>query len=97
MSEWINKMRQKSDGTKNKLAIIFAVAFTLLIVGIWILVLANRKQDETVKAKSTSEELKPLFMIFKNAKDGLGDVRENIKTYKANVKDITAEKEEANQ
>lgn len=83
MSEMLQKLRSQSDSSKNKFAIIFAAAITLVIVGLWIMVLKNQKTDEVVVEKSKSNELKPLFMIFKNAKEDFANVKAESKAYKA--------------
>jgi hypothetical protein len=88
--EWLAKMRSRSDASKSKIAIVFAAAITLLIVGLWLLVLKNKKTDEAVIADSKKEELKPLFMIFSNAKQEFKTIKTNAKTYKANSIDANA-------
>lgn len=85
--EWIRKARLQSNSTKNKIALIFAAAITLLIVGLWLLVLQNRNTPDEIVADSKSSELKPLFMIFKNAKDDFKDIKTDIKTHKASTAD----------
>ncbi len=96
MMELIQKLRQKSDASKNKIALIFAISVTAVIVGLWILVLKNERTPEEVVAKSKSSELKPLFMIFKSAKDDVKNVKTNIKTYKASSAEAKAAASEAN-
>lgn len=78
----LHKMRSKSDATKNKLALILALTSTLIIVGVWTLVIKNSKTDEIVKENSTAEDLRPLSLIFQNAKSGINDIRANAKALK---------------
>lgn len=86
----LHKMRQKSDGEKNKLAIIFAASITLIIVLIWFLAIKNQKGDEVAKTNSMAENLKPLSLIFKNAKVEFKGLKENAKNYKATPIDANA-------
>ncbi len=87
MKDILHKMRSKSDATKNKLAMVFAAGFTFVIVGIWVLTLQNGKTPVIVQEKSASEDLRPLRLIFQNAKDGFNDIKSNAKNYKASSAD----------
>lgn len=87
MNEWLEKTRNRPDSAKNKIAIIFAASVTLLIAGIWLLVIREKNVDQTVRADSTREDLKPLFMIFKSAKDDFKQIKSDIKSQKANAVD----------
>lgn len=80
-------MRTKSDAAKNKFALILAGSITLVIIGIWILVLQNQKTPDEVVTKSRSEDLKPLFMIFSKAKDDFKDIKTEIQANKASGAD----------
>lgn len=86
--EWLQKIRGQSDSSKNKIALIGAGIVTVIIVSVWILVLRNQKTDKEIVAESKSDELKPLFMIFKNAKEDFKDVKTNIKNNKAATADV---------
>ncbi len=97
MKDFINKLRTKSDATKNKIAIGAALGFTLIIVGGWFLGMKNARTEEVVKEKSASEDLKPLFLIFKNAKEGIKNVKTNVEEYKANAKSSEEEPAEVPQ
>ncbi len=87
---WLEKARNGSKSFKNRLAIILAVSITLLIVGLWVLVLKNKNTTDEVKASSTSESLKPLFMIFQNAKLDFKNVKENFAELKSKGVDTNA-------
>lgn len=67
---------------KNKIAIICAAVLTALIVSVWFLALREPKIDAAVKENSTAESLKPLFMIFKGAKDEMGEIKADAKANK---------------
>lgn len=82
MSNIIHKIRAKSPETKHKLAVGSALVITAMIVSVWMLAMGNSKTDEIAKENSTSEDLKPLFMIFKNAKEGFGDIKASAASYK---------------
>lgn len=83
MSEWLQKARMHSDSTKNKIAIIFATSVTLIIVAIWFLLIRQKNVDDVAKADSAREDLKPLFMIFKGAKEDFKNIKTDIKNQKA--------------
>ncbi len=87
--EWLAKIRSQSEATKTKLAIIFAAAITLLIVALWLLIMRNGKTSDEVVTKSKSNELKPLFMIFKTAKEDFKEIKTDIKTQKASTVEAT--------
>ncbi len=86
--EWIQKARQKSDGTKQKIAIIFAAVVTLIVVGFWFLLVKNKNTDDVAKTESAREDLKPLFMIFRGAKEEFKEIKTDIKTQKAEMKQV---------
>ncbi len=86
--EWLAKMRLKSDASKNKLALVVAGLITLLVVGIWILILKNQKTSDEVVTKSKSDELKPLFMIFKKAKEDFKTIKTDIRESKSKVDEM---------
>jgi hypothetical protein len=75
----------KSDGTKNKIAIIFATSITLIIVGLWFLLIRQKDVDDTAKVESSRDDLKPLFMIFKGAKDDFTEIKTDIKEQKSST------------
>jgi hypothetical protein len=83
MMEWLRKARNSSDSTKNKLALIFAISITALIVGLWILVLKNKHTETQAKDNAREDNLKPLFMIFK-------DIGSDFKTFKSSEVDATS-------
>ena len=78
MSAFIQKLKQKPEDVKNRIAIFSAIVITLLIVGAWILVMKNQNTDKVVNERSAGETLKPLFMIFGNAKDGFGSLKADV-------------------
>lgn len=82
--------RSMSTGDKNRIAIISAAVLTALIVGIWYLALRTPDIDASVKENSTAESLKPLFMIFKGAKEEMTEIKSDAKTYKQNSDDVKA-------
>lgn len=71
-----------SQKEKTKVALIVSAALTALIVVIWFLALRGPSEDTVVKENSTAESLRPLFMIFKGAKDEMTEIRTDAKTYK---------------
>jgi hypothetical protein len=64
MSSFINKLRQKPEDVRNRIAIFTAISLTFLIIGVWMLVVKNQNTEEGVKERSVREDLKPLMMIF---------------------------------
>jgi len=82
MSGFVQNLKQKPQDVRNRIAIISAMSITLLIVGIWFLVVKNSKTEEDVVERSTSEDLKPLMMIFGNAKESFNKVKTNINSSK---------------
>ncbi len=78
----LDKARAMSGSQKNKIAIISAAVITSLIVCIWFLALRPHEEDSAVKENSTAESLKPLFMIFKGAKEDMKTIKSDAKTYK---------------
>lgn len=86
--EWLSKMRSQSDATKTKIAIAFAAVITLLIVGLWIMVMKSDKTADEAVTKSKSDELKPLFMIFKGAKEDWKTIKTEFKENKETPADV---------
>lgn len=82
MSGFVQNLKQKPQDVKNRIAIISAMSVTLLIVGVWLLVKQNTKTDEEILKRSGSEDLKPLMMIFGNAKESFNKVKTNINSSK---------------
>jgi hypothetical protein len=82
MSGFVHNLKQKPQDVRNRIAIISAMSITLIIVGIWLLVVRNGKTDEDVVERSAREDLKPLMMIFGGAKENFQDVKENINSAK---------------
>jgi hypothetical protein len=78
-------MRNKSNNAKNRFAIISAAAITLLVMLLWFLIIKNEQGDETAKLNSTADDLKPLFLIFKDAKEGFNEIKESRQRAKANA------------
>lgn len=73
--EWLDKARKQPQTTKMKLALMSAAVLTIVIVGTWLLAIKSAKTPEAVVTTSKSDQLKPLFMIFKNAKEGWQSLR----------------------
>ena len=86
MREFINRLRTKSESTKQKIAFGAALGITLIILGGWFLGKKSARTDELVQEQSASEDLKPLFLIFQNAKEGFRNVKANVKEYRDNAK-----------
>lgn len=84
---FIEKARSMSPSEKNKVALISAATLTALIVGIWFLALRDVPEDSAVKENSTAESLKPLFMIFKGAKQEITEIKKDAKNYKDESKE----------
>ncbi len=82
MSGFVHNLKQKPSDVRNRIAIFSAMSATVIIVGIWFLVIKNGKTDEEVVKKSASEDLKPLMMIFGGAKEGFKEVKTNINSTK---------------
>lgn len=81
--EWLDKARRQPQGTKMKLALGGAALLTLIIVGTWFVAIKKTKTPDTAVANSKSDDLKPLFLIFKNAKDSWHSIRQDAKAAKA--------------
>lgn len=82
MLAFVHNLKQKPLDVRNRIAIISAMSVTLLIVGIWLLVVKNGKTEKDVAERSAGEDLKPLMMIFGGAKEKFKDVKENINSVK---------------
>ncbi len=88
MNDFLNKIRSKPDNVKKNFALLGAGLVTFLIVGTWMLVIKNEKTEKVVKERSVSEDIKPLVLIFKNAKEGISNMRQEAKgvmNFKANI------------
>ena len=82
MFAFIHNLKSKPTDVRNRAAIFIAISFTVLIVGIWFMVVKNEKTDEEVQTKSMREEIKPLMMIFGKAGKGFSEIKENISNTK---------------
>lgn len=69
MSSFINKLKQKPEDFRNRIAIFTAISLTAIIVGLWMLVAQNKNTQDEVKERSMREDLKPLMMIFGKSKE----------------------------
>ena len=69
MISFINKLKQKPEDVRNRIAIFTAISLTIIIVGLWLLVVRNKNTEEDVKERSMREDLKPLMMIFGKSKE----------------------------
>lgn len=76
MSGFIEKLKQKPDDVKNRIAIFIAISVTVIIALLWMMVLRNQSTDDVVRQRSSGEDLKPLFMIFGNAKEAFDNIKE---------------------
>lgn len=83
----IKNLRTKPDSVKNRIAIFASTFFTVIVLAVWFFVFQKPKEEKIVKNNSDAEDFKPLFLIFKNAKDGFQDIKDNAQNYKANVAD----------
>lgn len=77
-----HNLKNKPDDVRNRAAIFIAISLTVLIVGIWFMVVKNQKTEEEVKNRSVSEDIKPLMMIFGGAKEKFQEVKTNINSTK---------------
>ncbi len=68
-------MKDKPEDVKNRFAILVAISVTVIIVGIWLLVMKSGRTSDEVNKKSISDDLKPLMMIFGNAKEEAGKAK----------------------
>ncbi len=84
----LEKVRSMKTNEKNKIALLSAGLLTAIIVGVWFLALRDPKIDSTVKENSTAESLKPLFMIFKSAKEEIKDIRSDARANKQKSDEI---------
>ncbi len=78
MKAFIEKLRGKSDATKTRIALGSAAAVTALIIGVWFAAGSERPAEAVASSESAREDLKPLFMIFKNAKEGIGTLKASV-------------------
>ncbi|MDQ5901678.1 MAG: hypothetical protein QG580_393 [Patescibacteria group bacterium] len=69
MSSFVNKLKQKPEDVRNRIAIFTAISLTAIIVGLWMLVAQNKNTQDEVKERSMREDLKPLMMIFGKSKE----------------------------
>lgn len=85
---FIQKARSMPANDRIKIALIVSAALTALIVGVWLLALKGRADDEAIRERSTAESLKPLFMIFRGAKEDIKEIKADAKTYRSDDKGI---------
>lgn len=78
MTTFIQKLKSKPEDVKNRIAIFSAIGLTALIVLVWIMVIKNNNTNEAVTKRSSGEDLKPLFMIFGNVKEGFGSLKADV-------------------
>ncbi len=81
--EWLDKARKQPQTTKMKLALMGAATLTVIIVGTWLLAIKSATTPEDIVTTSKSDQLKPLVMIFKNAKEGWQSIRHQAAAAKA--------------
>ena len=75
MKSFVHKLKEKPDDIKNRIAIFAAISVTVLIVGLWFLVIKNKGTPSEASNASMRDDLKPLLMIFNGAKDGLSEMK----------------------
>lgn len=86
---FIQKARSMPARDRTKIALILSAALTALIVGVWLVALKGRGGDEAVRERSTAESLKPLFMIFRGAKEDIKEIKADAKTYRSDDQGIS--------
>ncbi|MCC7004370.1 hypothetical protein IT397_00400 [Candidatus Nomurabacteria bacterium] len=92
MSDILQKMRSQSKSTKFKIAIVGSGIITLIIVGFWMAVVNNdKKTDNVIEERSSSEDLKPLFLIFKNIKSGIKNIKSNTQEFREEREKMSTE------
>ncbi len=82
MSSIFHNLKDKPEDVKNRAALFIAISLTLVIVGIWLLVIKNKNTDADVNEKSIGQEIKPLMMIFGKAGTEFKGIKENINSTK---------------
>ena len=86
----LEKARGMSNGDKNKLSLILSASLTAVIVLVWFLALRAPKVDVVSEENSTAQSLKPLFMIFKGAKDEISEIKSEAQDYKKKSDEVKA-------
>ena len=86
----LEKARGMSNGDKNKLSLILSASLTAVIVLVWFLALRAPKVDVVAEENSTAQSLKPLFMIFKGAKDEISEIKSEAQNYKKKSDEVKA-------
>lgn len=86
----LEKVRGMSHADKNKISLILSAFITAVIVLIWFLALRAPKVDVVVEENSTAQSLKPLFMIFKGAKDEISEIKSEAQDYKKKSDEVKA-------
>lgn len=79
----LEKARSGSYSDRNKLAIILAISITVVVVGIWFLVVKTKNVDDEFKDNAKNDSLKPLFMLFNKATKDFKDVKDNFTNFKS--------------
>ena len=77
-----HNLKDKPEDVRNRAALFIAMSLTLVIVGIWLLVIKNKNTEESVSQRSVGEEIKPLMMIFGKAGTDFKEIKENINSTK---------------
>lgn len=85
----LERVRSKPAGEKNKIALIVAGALTVLIVGIWFLAVRRESEVGDADANSTAEGLKPLFLIFKGAKEDIAEIKADVREHREETRTTT--------
>ena len=84
MSELIDKVKSRPESVKQRIALVAALVLTCIIVTVWLAIIKPKDSGVAVNgSESVADDLKPLFMIFNKAKDGVKEVKDNAKTLKA--------------
>ncbi len=87
----IEKLRQKPEGAKKRIAFLASFSFSVLILGIWFSVIyPDFKFKEKQKQSAAAVESGPTESFFKNIKDGFSGAKEQIDIIKQSVSNIAS-------
>lgn len=78
MAGVLQNLRAKPDKTKTKIALAAAAGVTLLIVGAWFVFVRDHDKNSD-RGMTTTDDLQPLFSIFKSAKTDWSEIKSDSK------------------
>ncbi|KND49957.1 MAG: hypothetical protein AB198_01390 [Parcubacteria bacterium C7867-003] len=83
MFEYLEKLRQKPDSTKKKIAFLGSFIFTGIIFAFWLLaVYPSFKEDAEIQKKAKSLETSPISSLGSILGDNFSKIKEQISSLK---------------